>query len=271
MDPLTRHRVEIHGTRSPDAPTVLFGHGLGGNQGQWSPIVAALADSVRCVTFTLAGSPGADPSAFSPARHSSLYGFADDIAAIAAALDTPDLSFVGHSMSGMAGTIAVAADPTLFSRMIMINASPRYLDDPASGYTGGFSQEQVDEVLAAIAQDFSRWAAGFGPVMMGNPDVPAFADEFTSSLAAYAPEVASVVFRAAFTGDYRGVVPRVATPTLLLQSQDDPAVPAGVDTWLLATLHDARLAHLAARGHFPHVVDPDEVTSQLRPFLLADR
>lgn len=267
MDAWIRNNVVVEG--NPDGPTIVFAHGLGGTQAHWAPIIAALAPHARCVTFALAGSPGADPSAFGASRHSTLFGFADDLAEICADLDTEDLSYVGHSVSGAIGMVAAAADPTLFRRLVVINASPRYVDDPSTGYVGGFTQEQVDGVLAAIATDFTSWTAGFGPLMMGNPDRPGFADEFTRTLGEYRPDVASVIFRATFTADIRDVIGRVTAPTLVLQSREDPAVPFAVAEWLTATLANATVRELDSAGHFPQVVAPEEIASAIGAFLLA--
>ena len=269
MDARIRHCVAVEG--NPEGPTIVFAHGLGGTQAHWAPIIADLVPDARCVTFALAGSPGADPSAFSAVRHSTVFGFADDLAEICAGLDVEELCYVGHSVSGAVGLLAAAADPTLFHRMVVINTSPRYIDDPATGYAGGFTQEQVDAVLAAIATDFSSWTAGFGPLLMGNPDRPGFADEFTRTLGLYPPDVASVVFRATFTADVRDAVPRVTTPTLVLQSRDDPAVPYPVAEWLGAALPHAVVRELSSQGHFPQVVAPQELTAALREFLVPSR
>ena len=261
MDRITAHDVRIAGDAGP---TVLFAHGLGGHQSHWDPVVAALSQRARCITFSLAGSPDAAPSLFSPQRHQSVMGFADDVAMLCAELGVRDTVYVGHSVSAMAGMLAAAADPGLFSRMVLLNGSACYINDPDTGYIGGFTRQQIDEVLAAIASDFTLWSGGFGRLVMGNESTPRFAEEFITTLRKYSPEVAAIVFRAAFSSDFRAIVSRVKVPVRVLQSIDDPAVPMATAQWLADNLPMAHLQPLKASGHFPHVVNPEEVISVIR-------
>lgn len=267
MDRINAHRVRIVGD---SGPTVLFAHGLGGHQGHWGPIVTALSHRARCVTFSIAGSPDADASLFSPLRHQSVMGFADDVALLCATLGVRDIVYVGHSVSAMAGMLAAAADAGLFSRMVLLNGSPCYINDPETGYIGGFNREQIDDVLASIVSDFTLWAGGFGHLLMGNALEPQFAQEFIASLRRYAPEVASIIFRAAFSPDFRPFASRVKVPVRVLQSREDPAVPMATAQWLADNLPNARLQPLSSCGHFPHVVDPAEVSAAITPFVLGE-
>lgn len=259
-----RHAVHFRGS---GAPVHLLCHGLGGNQGQWAPIAEALAQRGTVVTFDLAGSGESDPELYSPQRHHSVLGFTDDLTALTAELGLRSAVCVGHSLSGMAALLAAAADPGLFSRIVTIGATASYLDDPDSGYVGGFSADAVDGVLAAVESDFTMWAAGFAPLLMRNEDRPELAHEFATSLRGYRPDLAVTVFRAAFRGDFRAFVPRVRTPTLVLQGTDDPAVPIAAARWLAEHLQDATFEQLPIEGHFPHVVDPATVLAAITRWL----
>jgi sigma-B regulation protein RsbQ len=264
MDPVSLHCVQQRGS---GATRFLLGHGLGGDQHQWDPIVELLSRSATVVTYDIAGSGHADPSVYSPQRHSSVLGFADDLAALCAAADLRGSVFVGHSMSGMAGALAEAADPGLFSAMVLIGTSACYIDDPATGYEGGFSAEAIEELLDAVQSDFSLWAAGFAPHVMQNSDRPECVREFTTSLLKYRPDLAVTVFTAAFTSDFRRFVSRVGARTLVLQAAVDPAVPRSAAQWLADHLPNARLQVLPVDGHFPHVVAPQLVVDAIEAFV----
>lgn len=260
--------VRQHATRivGEGPETFLLAHGIGGTQDQWQPVVERLSEHARVVTFDLAGSGDCDPLAFNPLRHQSIMGFADDLAMLCSQLDLRGITCVGHSMSGMAAALASAADPGLFGQLIMIGASARYVDDPETGYVGGFSAEAIEEMLGAAAADFTLWSGGFAPYVMGNSNRPELAMEFLQSLRRYAPETAVTILRAAFTSDFRSFMPRVTVPTLVLQSTDDPAVPDAAAQWLAATIPNARYRQLPVTGHFPQVVDPDAVTDAIEDF-----
>lgn len=246
--------------------TVVLGHGLGGDQTQWAPVAAVLARSARVITFDNAASGRCAPEVFSPERHSSVEGFADDLTDVCSDLGLRGAMYVGHSLAGMAGALASIADPGLFSRVVLIGASARYADDPATGYVGGFTAEAIDAMLDEVRADFLRWSAGFAPLVMGNQASPEASGEFARSLRRYPPEVASTVFTAAFRSDFRASMHLVDVPTLLLQSTDDAAVPLEAAQWLAEEIPHARLRVLSAHGHFPHVVAPAEVIRALTQF-----
>ncbi len=243
----------------------MIGNGIGGNQAQWRPVAETLAERFTVVTFSLAGAPGADPDLFSPLRHSSLVAFAEDLSALVLDLSLRGCAYLGHSMSAMAGALAQAGDPGLFCRMVLLNGSARYVDD--TGYVGGFGEADVDQILLDIATDYDLWAGGFGQHVVGNPDQPQAAQEFVTSLRALGPRVAAVALRAALRGDYREYMALVQCPTLVLQSSDDPAVPLAASQWLAHAIPGAQFRQLAATGHHPHLVEPDEISTAVLAFL----
>ncbi|HEY0883426.1 MAG TPA: alpha/beta hydrolase [Archangium sp.] len=263
MDRSRAHAVRFSGSGEP---LVIFGHGIGGHQDQWAPVVEAVAKQHRVMTFGIAGATDTDRSLFSPARHGSILGYADDLSLLCAELNVRGAIYVGHSLSAMAGALASAADPGLFSKLVLLNGSPRYVDDPSQGYVGGLSSEQVDQILGAVASDYAAWSSGFAASMMGNPDRPSLTNAFARSLLEYDPRVAAVMVRAAFSSDFRAHVAKVDAPTLVLQSTDDAAVPMQTAKWLAAHLPRAELSTLSTTGHFPHVVAPAEVIDALARF-----
>lgn len=265
IDRLVAHAVRSRGSGSP----VILSHGLGGSQEHWEPVAQALEGSACVTTFTLAGSPGADPAIFSPVSHSSVLGFAHDLIELVSQAGLRGATFVGHSTSGMAGAVAAAADPGIFSRLVLIGASPRYLDDPETGYRGGFDRPTVDALLDAIESDFPAWAASFSPPMMGVPEGTDLAERFREQLLRYDREVAHWSFRAVLTSDVRHLVHHVAQPTLLLATGEDPVAPWPVTEWLARELPHAQVVRIQTPGHFPHVTAPDQVIAALASFLQA--
>ncbi|MFY9335891.1 MAG: alpha/beta hydrolase [Mycobacterium sp.] len=247
-------------------PWLVLAHGLGGAPSVWDPFVANFQTDYRVVTFAQSGSVDADPSCFSPTRHSSTLGFADDLSLLCGEMGVQDAVFVGHSVGGNAGVLAAVGNPGLFSRLVLINSSPCYVDDP-EGYRGGFSRDEIETLLESITADYDAWAGGFGPLVMSNSERPEYANEFVRGLRRLDPEVAAIAFRAAFTGDFRAIFPRVDVPTLVLQSQSDPAVPMDVARWVASRIPSARLVELPTTGHFPHLIDPDGVIEVIEPFV----
>lgn len=264
MQRSTAHAVTVH---SEEGPTLLLGHGLGGRPGDWQPLVEAFRDSFRVVTFAQAGSRDADPALFTPARHGAIVAFADDLSLLCAELGIRQAIYMGHSLGAMAGALAAAADPGLFQRLVLLNGSACYVEDPAAGYRGGFTGVQVKELLRAISLDFEAWTAGFGPLLMGQTARSEDVLEFVRVLRELDPVVTATCFRAVFQGDCRALMGRITAPTLVVQSSNDPAVPLEAASWLASAIPSARLLPLACEGHFPHIVDPAAVIAAIGPFL----
>jgi sigma-B regulation protein RsbQ len=77
IDIRSRHNVTVTGP--PDAPVVVLSHGFGCDQNMWRLVAPALAERFRVVLFDHLGAGGSDLSAWSPQRHATLAGYADDV------------------------------------------------------------------------------------------------------------------------------------------------------------------------------------------------
>ncbi|UPT46698.1 MULTISPECIES: alpha/beta hydrolase, partial [Streptomyces] len=168
MDTRLRNNVTVTGRA--DGPVLMLAHGFGCDQNMWRLVVPALAESYRVVLFDYVGSGRADPSAWDEQRYSSLEGYAQDVLEICEELDLRDVTFVGHSVSAMVGVLASGKAPQPISRLVMVAPSPRYIDD--DGYRGGFSAEDIDELLESLESNYLGWSAAMAPVIMGNTDRP---------------------------------------------------------------------------------------------------
>jgi sigma-B regulation protein RsbQ len=183
-----QHSVRVLGPVG--AQPMLLAHGYGCDQNMWRSIVPRLAERHRVVLFDHIGAGGSDVSAYDPARYGSLEGYATDVIGLCDALKLRDVIFVGHSVSGMVGVLAAAAAPHLFSSLVLVAPSPRYVDD--DGYVGGFSRRDIDEMLASLDSDYLGWSSAVAPVIMGRPDRPDLSQEFEDSFCRTDPEIAAV-------------------------------------------------------------------------------
>ena len=238
------------------AATVILSHGFGTDQSAWEPIRDWLAPRCRVISFDLAGCGAAGTETFDPRRHNSLFGFADDLLEILDELGIEDCIYLGHSVSGMIGAAAAAVRPEPFRQLVMLGASPRYLND--GDYHGGFDQADLDCLYASIVADFQAWGSGFAPAMLGVPDRPAL-DVFCRSLFLMRPDIALSIARTILQSDMRAVAARLESPTLLLQTRHDVVVPMAVAQWLQRHIRGASLAVVEAEGHLPHLTAPDAV------------
>ena len=263
-----RNHVRILGRE--DGPTVMFGHGFGCDQGMWQRVLPKFIDEYRVVLFDYVGAGNSDPAAYDSGRYSTLDGYVQDVLDIRNSLGTDPVIFVGHSVSAMVAVAAAAAEPAAFHRIILLAPSPSYLNHPEEGYQGGFSAEDLDELLTALDTNFFVWANTMAPMIMGNPNQPELHSELAGSFCRLSPSVAQEFARVAFLSDVRHLLPEVKVPALIMQAANDALVPPHVGEYLLDALPEATLVQMRAEGHLPHVSAPDETTELILHYLRQD-
>lgn len=258
---IKRNNVQLLGEGQE---TIIFAHGFGSDQTAWRHQVAAFADSYRIVLFDHVGAGCSDMAAYSPLRYSSLYSYAEDLLELCAELRLSQVLLVGHSVSGMVSLLAALMDPSRFKQLFFLGASPRYLNDPAADYIGGFEQSDLDALYAAMSSNYYAWASGFAPIAMGNPERPELAIEFAKTLSAIRPDIAQAVARIIFQSDHRTELSRLTVPVVILQSNNDVAVPPQVGQYMAKNIPKSRFISINAQGHLPHISAPEVVTQTLR-------
>lgn len=244
---------------------MMFAHGFGCDQNMWRFVAPAFEDRYTTVLFDHVGAGRSDLSAYDPAKYADLSGYADDVVEIARDLRLRGAIFVGHSVSAMIGAIAAIRAPEIFEALVMVSPSPRYIDD--DGYVGGFSADQIDELLDLLEENPLGWSAAMAPVIMANPDRPELGEELNNSFCRTDPEIAKAFARVTFTSDNRADLPRVSTRTLVLQCSEDVIAPAQVGAYVHDHLPNSELIILNATGHCPNLSAPDEVIDAIRAFV----
>ncbi|NNC69568.1 MAG: alpha/beta hydrolase, partial [Flavobacteriaceae bacterium] len=124
MDIIKRNNVQVSGQGSE---TMLFAHGFGCDQNMWRFVTPSFEDDYQIVQFDYVGCGQSDISAYHSGRYSQLQGYAQDVLEICSALELKDVIFVGHSVSCMIGLLAHIEEPDLFSSMVFIGPSARYV------------------------------------------------------------------------------------------------------------------------------------------------
>ncbi|MGX1365322.1 sigma-B regulation protein RsbQ [Streptomyces canus] len=265
MDIASRNHVTVTG--NAEGPTVVLAHGFGCDQNMWRLTVPALAADHRVVLFDYVGSGRSDASAFSEDRYSSLDGYALDVVEVCEALDLRDAVFVGHSVSAMIGVLAAARAPERIGALVMVAPSPRYIDD--EDYRGGFSAEDIDELLASLEANYLGWSAAMAPVIMGNADRPELGDELRNSFCATDPDMARVFARTTFLSDSRDDLKNVSVPTLVLECTQDAIAPREVGAFVHRAIPGSTLVTLDATGHCPHLSAPEATNRAIVDFLAS--
>ncbi|MFE0810926.1 alpha/beta fold hydrolase [Streptomyces sp. NPDC058848] len=263
MDIERRNNVTVTG--NPSGRAVVLAHGFGCDQNMWRLTVPALVDDYRVVLFDYVGAGRSDLSAFSEDRYASLDGYAKDVVEVCEALDLRNAVFVGHSVSAMIGVLAAGMAPERFGALVMVAPSPRYIDD--DGYRGGFSAEDIAELLTSLESNYLGWSAAMAPVIMGNADRPELGEELKNSFCATDPDMARVFARTTFLSDSRDDLKAVAVPTLILDCTQDVIAPREVGAFVHQAIPGSKLVTLEATGHCPHLSAPEATNEAITDFL----
>jgi sigma-B regulation protein RsbQ len=262
-DVLVRNNVTAGGRAG--GPVLVFAHGFGCDQNMWRFVTPAFENDYQTVLFDFVGAGGSDLSAYDPRRYGTLEGYALDVVEVLRALDVRDVIFVGHSVAAMIGVLAAGLEPGRFGALVLVAPSPRYMDD--EGYTGGFTEEDIEGLLTALDSNYLGWSATMAPVIMGNPDQPRLGEELTASFCRTDPEIQKRFARATFLSDNRADLAKVTLPTLVIQCSADLIAPECVGEYVHAQVKGSVLARLSATGHCPNLSAPAETIAAIADFL----
>ncbi|MFD7701571.1 alpha/beta fold hydrolase [Streptomyces caelestis] len=260
-----RNNIRVTGRTS--GRTVVLVHGFGCDQNMWRLVEPALAQDFRVVLFDYVGAGRSDLSAWQEERYSSLDGYARDVVEVCEELDLRDAVVVGHSVSAMTAVLARAAAPDRIGSLVMVCPSPCYIDE--DGYRGGFSAEDIEELLESLESNYLGWSAAMAPVIMGNPDRPELGEELTNSFCATDPDIARVFARTTFLSDSRKDLAGVTAPTLILECEQDVIAPPEVGAYVHAAIPGSELVTLNATGHCPQLSAPEATAAAIRAFVSA--
>ncbi|GIE64579.1 hydrolase [Actinoplanes palleronii] len=246
---------------------MLFAHGYGCDQNMWRLVTPAFAGTHRIVSFDHVGNGKSDLTAYDDAKYASLDGYATDVLEIVHEHDLHDVVFVGHSVSSMIGLLAAVREPERFAGVVMIGPSPRYINDEAAGYVGGFGREDIDQMLVSLDSNFLGWSSVMAPVIMGNPERPELGEELTNSFCRTDPEIAKKFARVTFLSDNRDDLPKMRVPSLVLQCSDDVIAPSVVGEYVHKNTPQSTFAALNATGHCPNLSAPEETVDAIKSWL----
>jgi sigma-B regulation protein RsbQ len=257
-----RNNVKVSGR---GARAMMFAHGFGCDQNMWRFVAPAFEQDFQVVLFDHVGAGRSDLTAYDPDKYSTLDGYADDVVEIGRSLDLKDAVFVGHSVSAMIGILASLQAPDMFSQLVLVGPSPRYIDD--GDYVGGFKRRDIEEMLGFLADNHMGWSAAMAPVIMGNPDRPELSQELENSFCRTDPDIAKAFARVTFMSDNRADLPKVRAKSLILQCSDDIIASDVVGEYVRQKIPGSRMVKLKAVGHCPNLSAPDEVIAAVRDFV----
>ncbi|XP_021893497.1 strigolactone esterase D14 [Carica papaya] len=241
---------------------LVLAHGFGTDQSAWQRILPFFTPYYRVILYDLVCAGSVNPDYFDFRRYTTLDAYVDDLLNILDVLGVERCAYVGHSVSAMIGLLASIRRPELFSKLILIGASPRFLND--EDYHGGFEEEEIEKVFSAMKANYEAWVNGFAPLAVG-ADVPLAVREFSRTLFNMRPDITLFVSRTVFNSDLRGILGLVKVPCCVIQTAKDVSVPMSVADYLRSHLGGRTTVELLkTEGHLPHLSAPGLLAQVLR-------
>ncbi|KAK6939694.1 Alpha/beta hydrolase fold-1 [Dillenia turbinata] len=266
MGILEAHNVRVTGSGKK---IIVLAHGFGTDQSVWKHLIPHLVEDHIVILFDNLGAGATNPEYFDFERYSTLQGYAYDLLAILEELQVTSCIFVGHSVSGAIGIIASIVHPDLFSKLVLISTSPRYLND--EDYNGGFEQKDLDQLYGAMTSNYKAWCDGFAPMLVGGDLDSEAVREFSRTLFNVRPDIALSVVQTIFRSDLRHVLGLVTVPCHIVQSGKDLAVPIAVSDYLHHHLGGKSVVEITEwEGHLPQLSSPDIVIPVLLRHIRCD-
>jgi sigma-B regulation protein RsbQ len=265
MNVLKRNNVKTSGNGDQH---MIFAHGFVGDHNLWKRISPSFENDYKVILFDYVGCGLSDHKAYNRERYSTLEGYSQDIIEICQELNIRDAVFVGHSVSSMIGLLASLRVSDLFSKMVFIAPSPCYLN--IGTYRGGFEKSELNNFLAQMDEDYSKWATQTIPGIVNPEGDTEVSREIVKSLLS-ADQMAIKRFAlTTFFSDHRSDLLGLTKPCLILQPAEDEMAPTQVGDYLHAHLKTSTLQTIKTKGHYPHLNAPREVIRHIKKFLLNE-
>jgi 3-oxoadipate enol-lactonase len=237
---------------SGDVPVLLL-HELGGSSESWRAVGPLLTDRrVIAVDMRCSGRSEKPPGPF------TMYDAADDLDALAAALELGPVDVIGAALGSLAGALLAIQHPERVRRLMMCAVAP-----DMAGSTRAYVTERAAKVRvsgmravaeASLANSFpasqAAARAAYRGIYLGNDPV------------AYA-ELSLALGRLEMTSADWG---RIRAPVLVASGAADFLWPPPVGKQVADLVPGARFEIMNDAGHFPHLQAPATLAALARGF-----
>ncbi len=223
-------------------PTLIFIHGWLGNTEWWEEQKEYFKNQYHIVLMDLAGHGKSDSSR----QEWTSAGYADDIKAVADAVDSQGIVLVGHSMSGAYVLEASLKIPEV--KAIILIDTLKNLDE-------SFTQEQTEEVLSQYRKDFKYTVENLLPQFLfaeGTP--PAVKERIQREFLQNEPELAINALRPLYKTDFNLLAKQIQVPVIAINSDASPTHLENNRKYLKSYDY----VTIEGVGHYPMLEKPEE-------------
>lgn len=246
----------------PDAPTVVFGHGLLFSGWMFTAQIDALREDYRCVAIDWRGQGSSPPAA----GGYDMDTLSRDAIAVIEHLGVGPVHYVGLSMGGFVGQRIAARRPELLRSLFLLDTSP--------------DREERSAAIQDIALSFIYRFSGprplrrsiekimFGPTFRTDPRSKPITDEWVAMLSRSDRDgIRQAVLGVARRKGVADEIGSIKAPTLVAVGEDDVPTPVKRSRRIVELIPGSRLEIIKHAGHSSTIEQPEAVASLLQAFL----
>lgn len=233
-----------------DGPLVVFLHGIGGNRRSWDAQVAFFSRRFTAVAWDARGYGDSDdydgPLDFRD--------FSADLLRVLQYFQVEQVHLVGLSMGGRIARSFALAHPDRVRSLVLANTSP------------GFDALPPDKVAAFVEQRRNLDSVAQAKRLLGPNAHPEAFERLVGSLRGVHRESYLKTVEASVAQDVAAPIERIAVPTLVIGSTEDPLYPVDMARAMAKRIPGARLVELPG-GHVSNLEQPERFNAAVLEFL----
>jgi 3-oxoadipate enol-lactonase len=254
--------IELNGVRhhyvsKGEGPPVVLLHALGGSLHTWYGVTENLSLNHHVVALDLRGHGRSDGSSGS----FSIQTFADDVAALIAALELPAVTLVGHSLGTLVAQHLAVTKPELVDNLVLLGGISWFEPPVRKAY-----EERADKVEAeGMDAIVDEWLPG-ALAPRTHAKLPQLSGLLRDVFLRNDPKSYAKTCRALAKAPK---IPReqIGQPSLLLVGDHDRSTPMAMTEEIHAEIPVSRVRVVPAAAHWAQLEQPDVIAAALLEFL----
>lgn len=249
---------------------LIFLHGWSSHGGYFAPQVEAFGGSHRLVIPDLPG----HRNSWAPLSELTISNLAGELNSLINGKALQGAVLIGWSMGAMVALDYIAQFGTeQISGMVIEDMTVKITNEPAwrFGIRNGFDAAQSEAAVAAMRDDWTTYSQNAAPRLFSrtHPTDAKSTAWISSEIARNDGQAMATLWQSMAAQDYRGLLPRLALPVLILHGGESQLYEAAVGQWIAANIVGARRFCFDNAGHAPHLEVPDAYNAALRDFITS--